>query len=110
MMLIIDVILLIRCSRRGERNPRLADLEICICAAIRCDDGAIIRGHRHDDCILTAGKMGKGYTRQDMQGFVTSRNRYVNRRVGAQLQRLANIPSVWTGRPVDGPLFSEDLY
>src|SRR3990167_8567278 len=30
--------------------------EVCICAAIRLEDGRIIRGHRHDDCIQTALK------------------------------------------------------
>lgn len=91
-------------------SPSLPAPEICICAAVRCDDGTIIRGHRHDNCILTAKAIGKGYTRQDMQGFVTSRNRYVSRMEGGALQNAAGIPSAHYGGPINGMLFSEDLY
>jgi len=91
---------------QAERENR----EVCICAAVRLQDGRIIRGHRHDDCILTAIKLKVvDYVTQDSQGFVTSRNRFVGRKEGAALQRLAGIKSAMTGLDI-GILFSEDLY
>jgi hypothetical protein len=45
------------------------------------------------------------------QGFVTSRNRYVDRTEAMRLQVAAGIPSACGGRMEDGQLlFSEDLY
>lgn len=43
-------------ARTGEWHQRADELEaaqreICLCAAILLDDGRIIRGHRHDDCL-----------------------------------------------------------
>jgi len=74
------------------------------------DDGYIIRGHRHSDAMQTAGNMGYGYIRQDMQCFVTSTGRFVRRKEGAALQNAAGIPSATTGLPINDILFSEDLY
>lgn len=85
------------------------DKEFCICAAIKTDCGKVIRGHRHHDCIAIINVMGLE-TSMKRQGFVTSKNRFVDRVVGAQLQNEAGINSIHTGKPVDGILFSEDLY
>lgn len=85
--------------------------EICICAAIKLDDGRIIRGHRHDDCYHTMFKwLGKDTARKVLheQGFVTSQNRFVDRHEGMRLQRAAGIESVHGYR--GDTLFSEDLY
>jgi len=85
--------------------------EICICAAVIAEDGEIIRGHRHGDCfraIIDRKKIiGKGF---NSQGFITSKNRFVDRKEGARLQKEAKIISVWTGKAVKGILCSEDLY
>jgi hypothetical protein len=86
--------------------------EVCICAAIQLVDGELFRGHRHDDAIYTAGKAG---VKRDQivtaeQGFITSHNRFVGRREGAELQAAAGIPSAQTRRLPEGMLFSEDLY
>lgn len=87
----------------------MSEKEICICAAVRLEDGRIIRGHRHDDCIQTALKWKNagqniGALYQDQQGFLTSRGRFVSRKQAAELERQA-------GREVNGDLlFSEDLY
>lgn len=86
------------------------DREVCVCAAVRLDDGYVVRGHRHDDCILKAGAMGY-YTTQEMQGFLTSRGRWVDREEGARLMREAGHYSAMTERRFDkDTLFSEDLY
>lgn len=85
--------------------------EICICAAVLTEEGKIIRGHRHCDCIASIfrAKLIPGSGAR-AQGFITSNNRYVGRNVGAILQQEAGIKSVHTGREVEGLLFSEDLY
>lgn len=87
--------------------------EICIVAAIKLEDGTIIRGQRHGDAIATAFKnldniemMSHEYE----QGFITSRNRFVSRKEGYCLQIMANIESVAEGGYRNQELFSEDLY
>lgn len=87
-------------------------MEVCICAALQLHDGRIIRGHRHDDCIQTMEKWHAAgqVVEIESQGFVTSRNRFVGRRIGAQLQNAAGVNSAHYGRPVTDMLFSEDLY
>lgn len=85
--------------------------EICICAAVIADDGTIVRGHRHGDCIVAIHNMGKKEKIYPMsQGFITSRNRYVTRWEGRQLQKKAGIKSVDPGGYRYDILFSEDLY
>lgn len=90
--------------------------EVCICAAIKLDDGRVLRGHRHHDCFRTLS----GLRQVDAaipsgligieQGFVTSRNRFVDRREGFRLQLAAGIESVSRDGYRGGQLFSEDLY
>jgi hypothetical protein len=87
--------------------------EQCICAAIRLRNGEVWRGHRHDSAIHTA-MAAPDIKSQDIanaeQGFITSRNRFVGREEGAQIQRAAGIVSAQTMQPVSDMLFSEDLY
>jgi hypothetical protein len=96
--------------------------EVCICAAVRLPDGRVFRGHRHSDCLLTArqavnaGRDEREYDdvwRPHMggdQGFVTSRNRYVDREEGLKLQLAAGIKSACPSGYRVRELFSEDLY
>lgn len=88
--------------------------EICICAAVRTLDDRIIRCHRHSDGlrkIFDNAYLGwKRLHTKNGQGFVTSTNRYVNRKEGAELQNAAGILSIRTGKPIDTLLTSEDLY
>ena len=85
--------------------------EICVCAAIRLDDGRIIRGHRHDDCIQTAIKwQNAGQPIEPAtatQGFYTTRERFVDRTEGMTLQINAGRFKERVGVQI---LFSEDLY
>lgn len=93
--------------------------EICICAAVRAEDGLIIRGHRHAHAMWTLQAI-PGYERErpygDNQGFITSKNRYVNRKEGYEIQKAAGIPSALEGTVhadaafAGGELYSEDLY
>lgn len=84
--------------------------EVCICAAVKDRTGYIWRGHRHADAIALAIEGGAGipHMGEKWQGFVTSRNRFVTREEGYELQVAAGIPSKsgYRGKR----LFSEDLY
>lgn len=87
--------------------------EICICAAVKTKEGRIIRGHRHSDCLqaihtrhLTPAENQHG----DGQGFITSLNRYVDRKEGLRLQLEAGIKSVDPSGKYGSELYSEDLY
>lgn len=91
----------------AEHLASLPHFEICICAAIQLTDGRIIRGHRHDDCIQTALKW-KVELPKHTQGFMTSFNRFVDRREGMRLQKAAGLNSAHGYR--GDILFSEDLY
>jgi len=84
--------------------------EICICAAVKDETGYIWRGHRHGDCMVSALNAHRKPTGE--QGFMTSKNRFVNREEGRKLQDAAGIESAAVD---DGGyrykiLFSEDLY
>jgi len=96
----------------SETSPRAdRSLEVCICAAIVSEDCRVFRGHRHDDAILTAGKAGaKPSSLAASQGFITSRNRFVDRYEGMRLQRAAGARSACYGELRGDMLFSEDLY
>lgn len=84
--------------------------EIVICAAVIGVDGRIIRCHRHNHGIAVLAELKvKLRPDHDAQGFITSKNRYVNRKEGLQLQLAAGIPSADIGG-YGKELFSEDLY
>lgn len=85
--------------------------EICICAAVKFE-GQIIRGHRHANCLQTAKMMGLNTSHVSAdEGFITSRNRFVGRKLGYKLQIAAGIKSKDKINPyVLKELYSEDLY
>ena len=91
-------------------------MEFPICAAVQMDDGYVIRGHRHNDCMRTAvgfERYAGVHIRQDMQGFVTSRNRFVGRMEACTLFKRAEMKVAHTGEPLPEDvrtLYSEDLY
>lgn len=90
-------------------------IEIVICAAVRASNGKVVRGHRHNNAMRALQEI-PGYQTErphgDNQGFVTSRNRYVTRKEGCEIQKKAGIKSMLG--PADaylhGELYSEDLY
>ena len=82
--------------------------EICICSAVITQDGLVVRGHRHGDCLFSIHNMGKKASAE--QGFVTSSNRYVGRKEGRLLQEKADIKSFDKDGYRYDTLFSEDLY
>lgn len=86
--------------------------EIIICAAVRLSDGRIIRGHRHCHCnrLIREELHTNDFEQFHDQGFITSRNRYVDRVEGLALQKAAGIPSADPNGYRSRELFSEDLY
>jgi len=91
----------------------MKDKEIVICSAVIAKCGRIIRGHRHSDCFNSMRSRGlENSMIQGNQGFITSRNRYVDRKEGLRLQKEAGIESADShrGNKYSSELFSEDLY
>jgi hypothetical protein len=86
-------------------NSRTAPPETVICAAVRASNGKIVRGHGHIDAIRALQAMD-GYEgeqpRGEDQGFVTSTDRFVNRREAYRLQ--------FPDRTAPDELQSDDLY
>lgn len=84
--------------------------EIVICAAVVAEDGRIFRCHRHHQGFwILADLKIKRRPDHDAQGFITSKNRYVNRKEALQLQQAAGIPSA-DPSGYGKELYSEDLY
>jgi hypothetical protein len=85
--------------------------EIVICAAVMSTSGQIIRCHRHHDGFRTLEARGlKVEERNRGQGFITSRNRYVDRIKAFHIQLDAGIKSKAPGGYRGLYLYSEDLY
>lgn len=96
--------------------------EIVICSAIKRGK-YLFRGHRHGHAMQAMyDELSWNYTRKqifkmkEVQGFITSKNRFVTREVGRKLQDAAGIRSAAkpdkhfpTGYRYK-TLFSEDLY
>jgi hypothetical protein len=86
-------------------NSRAIPPEMIICAAVRASNGKVVRGHRHVDAIRALQAMD-GYEgeqiREEDQGFVTSTNRFVNRREAYPLH--------FPDRAEPDELRSDDLY
>lgn len=96
-----------------EAGSPLVQFEICICAAVKSTDGEIIRCHRHAYGlhVIIADHMKLPARGRDAQGFITSRNRFVDRVEGRALQIAAGVESAYPGGWVSSTeLFSEDLY
>lgn len=114
----------------SEQHKNLKRPEFILCAAIHYDDGIIyphqadniqtgliICGRRHHNCITNASAMlGDRYKRnlvnRASQGFMTSENRYVNRKEAFTIARYNNqiIHNFYDSGNPDQILVSEDLY
>lgn len=89
--------------------------EIIICAAIKVEDlDRIFYGHRHNHCIQALNDNLSWYmNRQEIsklnsiQGFITSYNRFVDRKEAMQIARLNN---QIVSNTTSDKLYSEDLY
>jgi len=104
----------------------MAKREKILCAAIWYDDGKqhthtplniktgfVICGWRHHNCIGLAHDFGiksyaQGNIKEVVQGFLTSKGRFLNRRESCQLAAKARQVNICRGK--DDILISEDLY
>ncbi len=83
-------------------------MEVCICAAVRDADGLIVRGQRHHNCLQAIYECKEIPAKPIEQGFITSHNRFVDRKLALRIQLEAGIPS--KGGAYHNQLYSEDLY
>jgi len=93
--------------------------EVCICAAVKYNN-KIWFGHRHrnaldamnDELSYSMNREQLSHIYKDViQGFITTNNRFVDRKQGYDLQNNAGIKSVAKKLPyLHGELYSEDLY
>ena len=80
---------------------------------INCDRGIVVTGHRHGQCIWTIGcltglravTIAEDGIGENEQGFLTSKNRFVDRREGGEIAFAAG-----QTEKLREMLFSEDLY
>lgn len=91
-------------------------MEKIICAAIQIvETGKVYYGHRHNHCITAMnGELSWTMNRQEIakvveiQGFVTTENRFVNRQeawiIAENAKQIIRISGI------AGTLYSEDLY
>ena len=84
-------------------------MEIVICAAIKLITGEVIRGHGHVDCF-NAARVRKLELKDRIEGFITSKNRFVDRKEGWLIQYYAGIPSANPRGYDKDELYIEDLY
>jgi hypothetical protein len=100
--------------------------EYIICAAIWFDDGIdrelpeiqgrtgfVIAGRRHHNCfntahILTDGGLRKDLPQQEVQGFLTNKNRFIDRHEAVKVAFEVKQTEFMSEHPQG--LFSEDLY
>lgn len=89
----------------GVRNPE------------NIDKGVVVLGHRHGDIIINLANLkglrsvenGENSVGEYVQGFVTNKNRFVDRKEGAEIALKANqIINMDTFNP--NQLYSEDIY
>lgn len=82
------------------------DKEIIICSAVLLDDGKMLYCRCHADCLVALKTFYKSKEKQ--QGFVTSLNRFVDRKEARRIAIKAFQCKTKTLR--DNELLSEDLY
>ena len=77
---------------------------------VNCDRGLVFCGHRHAQCMytmvsITGIRSVESEVGEYIQGFLTSKNRFVDREEGARIHRANGHTTDFEDR-----LFSEDLY
>ena len=93
--------------------------ETCICSAVKYKD-KIWFGHRHSDALnamrnelsyFMNGKQISDIREDIIQGFITTKKRFVDRKEGYNLQISSGIKSVCKDFTyLNNELYSEDLY
>jgi len=94
--------------RKQPDPPPVSARELPACAALKFSDGLIVAGKRHDVCIKEAHRYrSTADIAEGVQGFMTTRGRFVDREEG---WTLAIAAGVVINRPGVKILMSEDLY
>jgi len=86
------------------------DWDIGLMRPINCDKGIVFCGHRHHQCIYQMVAMTglrQCEVGEDIQGFLTNKNRFVDRFEGAKI--FLN-ESPYNKLNFGNKLYSEDLY
>ena len=84
--------------------------ELPACAAMRhIALGVIFAGKRHAECIASANSLGLG-SKDCIQGFMTTKGRFVNRQEAFRLMQNEGIESASPDGYRGFDLYSEDLY
>ena len=89
--------------------------EFILCASIKWGN-TIISAHRHVDCYkildsLVKNILESAYPGRDKQGFLTSHNRFVDRKEAFKIAKDNNqIYHKFHGNMEEGELTNEDLY
>lgn len=90
------------------------DVELPACAAIQLPDGTTFAGHRHHHCLsmihMTFGVACPFARETWVQGFMTTRGRFVTRREAWMMRVREDLPSASPDGYRGCELYSEDLY
>lgn len=95
----------------------MEDKEFILCSAIMWGD-IMVTGYRHGDCYKTLDALvedipERTYPGREHQGFLTSKNRYVDRKEGWKIADENNqikFGKAASDRGEDSELISENLY
>ncbi len=89
------------------------DFPAGFCRPLNCETGIVFCGHRHHNCLyqkVALTGLADHESGKNIQGFLTSKNRFVNRKEALEIARRENqVIEKDFGNPLIG-LFSEDLY
>lgn len=101
----------------------MCDKEIVVCAAIWVQDhknrpqgpvnipsGTVFCGLRHCSIISQLAAYGIAHKNRSVQGFLTSKNRFLTREEASELVRNNNQEMVVDRNAIREQLYSEDLY
>jgi hypothetical protein len=90
------------------------EVELPACAAIQLPDGTTFAGERHHHCISMINTTFSGrcpFEKQTwIQGFMTTRGRFVTRRHAYIMRLREDLPSMSPNGYRGYELYSEDLY
>lgn len=94
------------------------DEEYILCAAVYVDNGnfyehqpvniengIVISGRRHHNCLLTLFNTNIDYKGRTIQGFITNKDKFVNRKEAGKIAFACG-----QTKELEETLFSEDLY
>lgn len=79
--------------------------EVLVISAIKCQNGKVYLGRRHNNCF--SSMIEKNEHINSIQGFLTNKDRFVDRKEGEEIARESN---QLEGKLIGSVLSSEDLW